>query len=157
VALTLDTPDLCDGEFVGVWMFNVDPALANDLGDLQICLVSAGCEGTFDSPNVFVGANAHKADGDGYFDIKIEFSDEDGDITHRFNAGDTAKFAISGIGSLTASSFDFISEPNGGPGEHFTAAHIQGIGNDSGWICTPEPAFLAFLSVGVLAMLRGKR
>ena len=157
VDLTLETTNLSGAEYVGVWMFNVDLDLAGQLGSLQIDFVPAGSEGTFDTPDVYIGENAYKADGDGYFDIKILFSDIDGGMTHRFNVGDKAKYAISGIGSLTADSFDFISKPNGSTSEYRTVAHVKGIGEDSGWITTPEPATLSLLVLGGLALLRRRR
>jgi hypothetical protein len=157
VELTLDAGNLCDGEYVGVWMFNVDPALADDLASMQMDLAAEGCEGTFDVPDVYISADAYRADGDGYFDIKIEFSNQDGGMAHRFSCGDKATYAISGIDSLTADSFDFISEPNGGAGEHRCVSHVMGIGEDSAWVTTPEPAVLCILAGGFVALLRRRR
>ena len=155
VYLTLETTNLTGGEYVSQWMFNVNPDLASQLGDLQFDLTVLS--GTFDAPVVTTGENAYKADGDGYFDIKIDFSEEDGGMAHRFNAGDSAMYTISGISSLAADSFDFISVPGGGAGEYITAAHVQGIGENSGWVSTPEPGTLSLLAVGAAALLRRRR
>jgi hypothetical protein len=52
---------------------------------------------------------------------------------------------------LTASSFNFLSAPDGGHGPFYTAAHVQGIGIDgnfSGWVTVPEPATWALVTTG---------
>ena len=160
VTLTLSTLNLTDTESVWLWMFNLDPSY--DPRDLGFSL--SGSTGAFTTPTVYTGdtidgKNSYHADGDGYFDVKIEFDHTDGP-PKRFGDGDGAVFTINGIGGLTAESFDFISELGGGAGQYKTAAHVQSIGptdDGSGWVSTPEPATLAVLAVGLLVGLLRKR
>ena len=159
VKLTLSTPNLTDEENVKVWMFNLDPDY--EPTDLAFSAPSAG---DFTAPSAFTRAIdilGFKADGDGYFDIKIEFDNSDGSAS-RFGVGDAVVYTITytpGGNVLTADSFDFISEPDGGQGEYKTVAHVGsiGAGADSGWIATPEPTTLGMVLLGGLAMLRRKR
>lgn len=160
VTLTLSTLNLTDTESVWLWMFNLDPSY--DPRDLGFSL--SGSTGAFSIPTVYTGdtidgKNSYRADGDGYFDIKIEFDHTDGP-PKRFGDGDGAVFTINGIVGLTAESFDFVSESNGGAGEYKTAAHVLSIGptdDGSGWVSTPEPATLGLLLIGSLALLRRRR
>ena len=155
VTLTLSTPNLTDAESVKEWAFNLNPIY--DPTDLVFSEPSR--TGTFEpaSPDITTGTNFWKADGDGYFDIKIQFSHVDG-LSKRFGVGDGVAYTISGIVGLTAESFDFISEPGGGHGGYETAAHVLSIGptdDDSGWVtATPEPATLGLLLVAGIVLLR---
>jgi hypothetical protein len=153
VDLTLETTNLTDNESVFVWMFNLDPDLApNDL------VFSAPVKtGAFTDPTINLGVDEFKADGDGYFDIKFDFDQSDGAPT-RFGVGDAAEYTITGIPTLTAYSFDFISAPDGAPGEFPMAAHVAAIGPNSysGWVSVPEPSCFLLLAAGVLGMTRRK-
>ena len=159
VTLTLSTPNLTDAESVKAWAFNLDPLL----DPTNLVFSEASRTGSFE-PAIFditTGTNFWKAGGDGYFDIEIKFSNQDG-AAKRFGVGDGVVYTISGIVGLTADSFDFVSEPNGGAGEYKTAAHVQSIGptdDDSGWVATPEPATLGLMLMASLTLLgrRGKR
>ncbi|HET6429730.1 MAG TPA: hypothetical protein VFJ30_15040, partial [Phycisphaerae bacterium] len=76
----------------------------------------------------------------------------------QFDAGDVAAFGLGGISSLTAGSFNYLSVPAGGSGPFPTAAHVQGIGEDSGWVTAgsepvPDPATLTLLAVGACPCL----
>ncbi len=152
VTLTLTAPNLTDPENVKSWSFNLNPLL--DPRDLMFTLSDSS--GAFSAPTVLTGdsidgKDSYKADGDGFFDILIEFAEEDGSDT-RFGRGDEAVYTITGISSLTAASFDVVSAPGGGAGAYETAAHVRSIGlnSDSGWVGTgaiaPEPATLMFLA-----------
>ena len=151
VDLTLTATNLTDAEFISHWMFNLDPAL-----DPTSLAISAPAKtGAFGDPSVSTGVDSFKADGDGFYDIEILFPVDAG-LANRFSAGDAAQFAITGIPTLTAGSFDFLSTPSGGQGTYPTAAHAQGIGelNDlSGWVTVPEPASLTLLVIGAGGML----
>lgn len=71
-----------------------------------------------------------KADGDGYFDFRIDWSN------NVFNGSEKTVFDISGVG-LLESHFDAMSEPGGGNGSYHAAAHVQQTGSGgqgSGWI-----------------------
>jgi len=154
VDVTLSAPGLTNPEFVFEWILNLDPAL--DPNDL---VFSAPIKaGSFADPTVATGANAFMADGDGQFDIQVTFANNDGPPT-RFGFGDALTYSITGIATLTASSFDFESQMGGGQGSFPAAAHIGATGpnnEDSGWISTPEPGTLALLALGV-PFLRRRR
>ena len=154
VELFLETTNLVDLELVFVWMFNLDPLL--DPGDLVFSTPAK--TGQFNNPDIHLGVNAFQADGDGFFDINVEFDNSD-QTARRFGAGDAALFTITGIPTLTASSFDFLSHEDGGQGEYPSAAHIGGIGpsDGSGWVTVPEPAALSALAVIGLALVRRRR
>lgn len=156
VAMTLSTPNLVAKEFVSKWYFNLDPVL-----DPTSLIFSAPIKvGSFTDPTVNLGVNAFKADGDGKYDIKLAFATNDGFPT-RFGVGDAATFMITGIPTLTASSFNFLSLPAGGHGPFPTAAHVQGIGPcgaNSGWVTVPEPATMSLLGIGgALGLVRRRR
>jgi hypothetical protein len=155
VDLTLETTNLTDHEFVFEWLFNLDPQL--DAGAL---VFSAPLKtGEFADPTIDLGMDSFPGDGGGYFDIRVDFDNSNGPST-RFGVGDAVEYTITGISTLTADSFDFLSAPHGGNGMHATAAHVGGIGpddGDSGWISVPEPATLIVLVLGGLALLRRGR
>jgi hypothetical protein len=152
VDLTLQTTNLTDAEFVHEWTFNLDPSL--DPTDL---VFSAPVKtGAFDDPTISTAVDNFKADGDGYFDIELAFSQQNGSSAHRFGVGDGVQYTITGISTLTVHSFNFGSAPGGGAGEYPTAAHVGGIGvddEDSGWIATPEPAAIVLLSMAGVGLL----
>ncbi len=155
VDIMLEATNLTGGEFVFGWYLNLDPALDPD--DL---IFSAPTKvGAFADPTISTGINAFMADGDGKFDILVGFS-SGGGPSGRFGAGESVKYTVTGIGSLTANSFDFLSQESGGHGPFPTAAHVGGIGengDDSGWISTPEPASMLLLAFGGVASMTRRR
>ncbi len=139
VQLKLETTNLVGTEFVRGWYFNFNPLL--NLSDISF---SAPVKtGTFSDPTINMSTNAYKADGDGKYDIRIDFATSG---PNRFGVGDSVEYTITGLGSaaaLVAADFDFMSQPDGGHGPFPTAAHVQGIGpggSNSGWATVPEPA-----------------
>jgi hypothetical protein len=166
VTLTLENVNLVGGEFTREWDFNLDPLLDPD--DL---LFSAPVKvGAFDDPTIDLEIDAHQAGGDGKYDIEFMFATSNaGGGIHRFGPGEKATYTITGIPTLTASSFEFLSAPGGGLGPFFPAAHIQGIAleeeNASVWATTPEPSAIrlalvaasALAAVGFRRLLRGRR
>ena len=152
VTMTLTSLNLVSQEFVRFWHFNLDPSLnATNLAFSAPLKV-----GSFADPVINRGTNAFQAAGDGLYDIQVMF--DNAPPSDRFGAGESVSYTITGIPSLTASSFHFLSAPAGGNGPYFTAAHVQGIapnGNNSGWITqSPEPASIGALAVGALALMR---
>jgi hypothetical protein len=112
--------------------------------------------------DILTGRDQFKADGDGKYDILFDF---DTALGHRFAAGDYLEYQITGIPSLTALDFEYLSAPAGGAGPFLAAAHVQSIGaNDlSGWIrpteltrvfAVPEPSADALLGLGLVVYLR---
>ena len=156
VTLTLAATNLTDTEFVSAWYLNLDPLL----GPASLLFSSPTKTGTFDAPTISTGVNAFKADGDGKYDILFAFATTNkAGGSHRFGVGDSIRYTVTGIASLTAASFDFLSAPDGGHGPYHTAAHVQSIGSgeDSGWITAPEPASVALLALGGLALVLRRR
>jgi hypothetical protein len=155
VDLLLEATNLTDNEFVFEWLLNFDAGL--ELGNLQFSAPTK--TGWFTDPTIETGINTFKADGDGYFDIRVVFDNSDGG-DKRFGVADAVAFTITSTDSITADSFDFASETGGAQGIYPTAAHVGGIGPDdanSGWISTPEPASLFVLALGGLAWLSRSR
>lgn len=157
VILTLTATNLTAGEFVSGWYLNLDPLL--DPTDLVFSAPSK--IGAFSDPSISLGTNAFQADGDGRYDILLSFSVAG--PSNRFTQGDSVSYTITGIPTLTAASFGFLSAPAGGHGPFYHAQHVQGIGEDgalSGWVTgprVPEPATLAALALGSLTLVRRRR
>jgi hypothetical protein len=149
VTLTLTASNLTGSEFVGGWYLNLDPAL--DPADLIFSTPAKW--GSFNTPAISTAVDAFKADGDGYYDILIAFS-ESGGLAGRFTAGDSIAYTITGIAGLTADSFSFLSKPGGGNGTYPMAAHVQSTPGGSGWVSgpatttVPEPSTLVLLGLG---------
>lgn len=154
VDLYLEATNLVDVELVFVWMFNLDPLL--DPTDLVFS--DPIKTGQFNTPAIHLGTNAYQADGDGMFDISVEFNNSD-QTARRFGAGDAALYTITGIPTLTASSFNFVGWHVGGQGDFVTAAQVGGIGSqdESGWITVPEPTSLSALVLIGLAVACRRR
>ena len=147
------TADLAPGEFVGSLLLNLNPAL--NASNLLAYPPQQG--GTFGTPLLGAGNDAFSAGGGSAFDLRIEFdSAPPGD---RFGGSDSVTYVLSGIPSLTADDFAFLST-GGGIGGLPVAAHVQGVGPraaDSGWVTVPEPSSAALLPLGGIALLRRRR
>ncbi|MSU57148.1 MAG: hypothetical protein EXS35_03025 [Pedosphaera sp.] len=127
VQLTMSGSGLSGTEFLGSWYFNLKSSL--DATSLNIAQQSSSGV-TVDS--VSTGADAFKADGDGFFDILFDFAQSG---AGRFEAGDSVTYLITGIPGLTAADFNYASETGGGQGVYFSAAHLQSLSNgQSDWI-----------------------
>ena len=127
VRLTMSTANLVVSEFVGEWYFNFNPSLnPSNLTFVYKSGVSAA--------TISKGANAFKADGDGYFDFKFAFT------ANTFTKVLTSVYEITYTSAITDASFNYKSSPDpmfASTGSYTSAAHIQGIGTGatgSGWI-----------------------
>ena len=144
VTLTLTSLLIGAAEKVSNWAFNLDPALdSSALGVAYSSGVAAALTST--------GNNHYKADGDGEYDIRFDFAGDLGPA----GSGSSSVYVLT-LAGITASSFDFLSNPAGGHGPFPTAAHVQGIGpggGGSGWITVPIPqtAYLGFAGLALAA------
>ncbi|KKN92725.1 hypothetical protein LCGC14_0204680 [marine sediment metagenome] len=158
VELTLEVLNLVADEFVSKWYFNLNSSL--DPKDLTFS--DPLKIGLFDDPKINLDADGWNVAGSGRYDIEMAFATSNqGSGAERFGVGESASFTITGIATLTASSFDLTST-GGGNGAYPVAAHVQAInGDDGGWTsapaAVPEPATLGLLTIGSLVMLRRRR
>ncbi|MHC4132113.1 MAG: PEP-CTERM sorting domain-containing protein [Planctomycetota bacterium] len=159
VDLTVSAPGLTtQSEKISALYLNLDPAL----DPTQLAFSAPIKTGNLDDPIISLGVDSFKANGDGFFDILLDF-DKDG-WKRAFNGGDILQYTIS-LASLTADSFVFPSAPDGDPGEYTVAVHLLSLGatGDSAWANDstidpiPEPATIFILSLGGLALLRKRR
>lgn len=155
VDLTISAPGMTgDTEKVSAMYFNLDPSLDVTLLNFSSMITSDNVE--LSMFGIGLGDDAHQANGDGHFDILIDFN-KDGE-SKAFNEDETVQFTIT-LAGLTAESFNFPSTMDGGEGEYSVAGHLLsvGVGEDSAWITVPEPATIALLGLGALALLRKRR
>jgi hypothetical protein len=171
VNLTLEATNLCpaygtDGsEFVFEWLFNFDPTL----DPTALVFNQTGKTGEFVDPAINLGIDdisGFQADGDGFFDIQVAFSNINGPkkkfgCPQPGNPIETVTFEITAptLPDITASSFDYMSYQDGGQGIYPTAAKVGGIGenDESGWISIPEPITFLFFALGSLALVQRRR
>lgn len=151
VKLTLANSNLVGDEFVSEWSFNLDPSL----DPKQLKFKDLVTTGSLTSPTIEIAQNGLKADGNGKYSFRFDFS-TDGKAESRFGAGESLSITTYGISTLTANSFNFLSKPTGGHGPFVTAAHVQGIcgsnGTGSGWVTVPEPSSLVLGVLGLLGL-----
>ncbi len=107
---------------------------------------------------ISTGVDSFKAGGDGFYDILFDFpTSNQGGGSKRFNAGEGLTYEISGIGSLTANDFNFLSSPSGGAGPFRSAGQFLStgpLGEDSDWVgvsAVPVPAAVWLFGSGLLA------
>lgn len=155
---------LGSGEFITFWGFNT-----TDTSFSVPSTVSGAASGTIATCADPCSSAGFKADGDGYYNIVVSFTNANN--SGRLTAGESVSFTITGA---TEGSFNDLSAPGGGNGTYNTAIHIQGIqpgpdcsawvGNSSspnknaeagaGGACgaVPEPGSLALLASGLVTV-----
>jgi hypothetical protein len=139
VHLTVSNLNLTGTEKVGELFFNLAPNL-----DPTKLNFSFGPE-NYEDPFVKARANRFKGNGSGKYDIIFYFDNSDGK-NQKFGAGDTLSCDISGISTLTASDFAYLSQTPRRTSAFYAAALMEDLGNSdlTGWISattiTPTPA-----------------
>jgi hypothetical protein len=148
VDLTLTAANLTGSEFVSQWAFNFDPTRSP--------VAAFGVSGLA-SPiaSVTWGSDCCKMDGDGYYDLVVNFNTAQSQ--DRFQQGDTVTFHLTGDIDV----YDFLFPATGSNksplGDGFiSAAHLQSLtGGQSTWVGdgatpVPEPASMLLLGTGLL-------
>ena len=155
VRITITNNLLDPGAFLGALYLNTSVApLAGAAGTCVTCTATNGQTMAFN-----FGSNAFQADGDGIYDILIDFSTA---AANRLTPGEAIVFDLTSttIG-FTSDSFLVFSVPGGGNGPFRVAAHIQGLpGGGSDWVSeseVPEPASLLLLGSGIATLAAGLR
>ena len=157
VRLTVTNLTLSGLENVDQLYFNLN----SNLLPSKLTFKLMGESGAFNTPKVTTGVNKFQADGDGKYDILFTFNNG-GSANNRFTAHESMTYYISGIPTLTAADFAYLSAPAGGAGPFFAAAHVQRIGlaaSSSGWLSAtdktplviPEPSSKKLLLLGIWA------
>ncbi|MFG0283105.1 MAG: hypothetical protein ACF8R7_01665 [Phycisphaerales bacterium JB039] len=161
------TSFLAAGEFVdgttpsrqgnqGGIFLNFNPA--KDISKLAISSATV-VSGQFTASTHAISTDAYQADGDGLYDIRIDFGNPAG---QRFDGSDVAKFTFTfgtALESIAAADFKFDSSPGPGTssGPFLAAGHIQGIGpsaDDSGFhsptlVPLPQPVWYGLAGLGL--------
>ncbi len=148
VQLTFTSLSLSNNENVDELYLNLDPSLNPN----SLVFSNTASSGSFTLPTIATGVNSFKADGDGKYDIHFAF-DNSGTSPTLFDDTDSVTYKITGIGSLVASNFVFLSAPAGGNGPFYGALHFQRLGtsatqsawSDSSVTVVPEPGAISLM------------
>ena len=159
VELTIDNLLAAGANKIGAGYFNISELLVptaitvtNTGGVASSAILQKIANPLSSGPN----ANPFKADGDGYFDFRVDFPTD----SDTFGGGQSSKYTLTATG-LTDAAFNFSSESGGGNGSYHAAVHMQGLGangTDSGWLgdaaVVPLPA-AAWMGMSLLGGVGG--
>jgi len=152
VNLTLSNPNLTGTENASGVYLNFKDSL--NVNNLSFSVVSSS--GSFTLPSsINLSKNGNKADGDGFYDILINFT-TGGTTSQTFGAGDSLTYKISYTSAISASDFEFKSAMGGGAGSYYAAEHVQntlGGGTGGGWIGANNFVVVPESSLGIAAGL----
>lgn len=161
VQLELSNVNLTGNEFIGSWYFNFNDSL--DVNSLNFNRIGGTASA---DPSISTGLDSFNGvGGGGRYDIEFDFPQPK---NSRFGVGDNIIYEITGINPLNIDMFNFKSSPQGGNGTWYSAAHVQGIGDNadgSGWVganvIVPEPSTYLMLSsllgLSLLLISRSKK
>jgi len=152
VNLTLTNPNLTGTESAKGVYLNFNDSL--NVNNLTFSVVSSS--GSFTLPSsINLSKNGNKADGDGFYDILINFAT--GTTTSQtFGPGDTLTYRISYTSPISTSDFEFKSAMGGGAGSYYAAEQVQntlGGGTTGGWIGANNFVVVPESSMGIAAGL----
>jgi hypothetical protein len=152
VLFSLTASRLTDPENIASLYFNFNDAL--NVQNLNFDYIS----GTgFDLPTIDRSRDALRADGDGLYDIRLNFS-TGGNVAQSFSQGDTLVYRLSYSSAITDEDFHFLSQDAGGHGPFFGAAHVQNTPGGGGWVSAsavlvPIPEASPMLAGGCAVLL----
>ncbi len=158
VQLTITTSGLTGNENIAAAYFNISPTL--NVSKLAFTSLNAGA-GTIAASSIKLGEDSFMADGDGRYDILLNYPTGSGSGTFNDAVSSSYDITYKGSGTLTAASFFALSTPAGGHGPYYAAAHVQnttGPGSGgSGWVApvpsaVPLPDAMWLLISGLAAL-----
>jgi len=155
VRVTVTNNLLDPGAFLGALYLNTSVApLAGAAGTCVTCTATNGQTMTFN-----FGSNAFQADGDGIYDILVDFNTA---AANRLTPGEAIVFDLTSTTvGFTSDSFLVFSVPGGGNGPFRIAAHIQGLPDGGSDFITegqvPEPTSMLLLGSGLATLAAGLR
>ena len=160
VSLTIGaTENLSGSENLKQFYFNFDDEL--DLSEIAVTHLAS--DGAFQLPSWTFRENSLQADGDGKYDIRLDFT-TGSTLDQTFNRSEQVSYLLTytGGGPINESSFEFFSQPAGGKGPFLVAAHVQNTtGGGSAWLAAdhittsavPEPTSMTLLGLGTAGLL----